>query len=137
MARPSSLNIFSLKPRESGLSLVLALQVALMFVLAPLASTGALPPLVVEICRLALAAAAVMLLSHNRWVSIAITLTLVVSIALTISLRTGTAVTIVELERFAALTAFDVAVAWAVVGVAAQAKLALIASWAPSFSICR
>ena len=118
MPRPSSLNIFSRKPRESGLSFVLALQVVLMFVLAPLASTGTLPPLVADICRLALAAAAVMLLSRNRWVSIAITLTLVVSIALTIGLRTGTAATIVELERFAALTAFDVAIAWAVVSVA-------------------
>jgi len=118
MPRPSSLNAFSFKPREGGLSLVLALQVALMFVLAPLASTGTLSPLVVEICRLALAAAAVLLLAQNRWVSIAITVTLVVSIALTVSLRTGTVATIVELEHFAALTAFDVAIAWAVVSVA-------------------
>jgi len=65
MPRPSWLNTFSRKPRESGLSLVLALQVVLMFVLAPLASTGALPPLVVDICRLAVAAAAVMLPSSS------------------------------------------------------------------------
>jgi Ion channel len=90
----------------------------MMFVLAPLASSGALPPLIVDICRLALAAAAVILLAHSRWVSIAITVTLVVSVALTLSLRSGTAVSIVELERFAALTAFDVAIAWAVANVA-------------------
>jgi len=106
------------KPRDSGLSVVLALQVALMFVLAPLASTGALPPLVVDICRLALGAAAVMLLAQNRWVSLAITLTLLISIALTVSVRSGTAITVVELERFAALTAFDLAIAWAVVNLA-------------------
>jgi Ion channel len=118
MPRTSSLIAVSSKPREGGLSLVLALQVALMFVLAPLASTGTLPPLVVDICRLALAAAAVMLLSRNRWGSIAITVTFIISIALTVSLRNGTAATIVELERFAALTAFDVAIAWAVANVA-------------------
>jgi hypothetical protein len=118
MPRPAWLSTLSRKPRESGLSVVLALQVALIFVLAPLASTGTLPPLVVDICRLAVAAAAVMLVARNRWVSIAITVTLVVSIGLTISLRSGSAATIVELERFAALTAFDVAIAWAVANVA-------------------
>jgi len=118
MSRISSLNAFFRKPRESGLSFVLALQVALMFVLAPLASTGVLPPLVVDICRLAMAAAAVMLLARNRWGSIAISVTFIVSIAMAISLRSGTAATIVELEHFAALTAFDVAIAWAVAKVA-------------------
>ena len=108
MPRSSWLNNLPHTPRESGLSVVLAFQVVMMFVLAPLAATGALPPLVVDVCRMALAAAAVILLAHNRWVSIAITLTLVVSIALTVSLRSGAAATIVEL-----------------------------ASWAPSFSICR
>src|ERR1700677_1818688 len=118
MSRPSWLNALSDKPREGGLSVILALQVALMFVLAPLASTGVLPTLVVEICRLAVGATAVILLAHNKWVSIAITVTLVVSIALTISLRSGSAATIVELEPFAALTAFDLAVAWAVANLA-------------------
>ena len=118
MPRPSSLNNLFYKPRESGLSVVLAFQVLMMFVLGPLAATGALPPLVVDICRLALAAAAVILLAHNRWVSIAITVTFVVSLTLTISLRSGAMATIVELERFAAVTAFDVAIAWAVTNVA-------------------
>jgi hypothetical protein len=112
------LNTLSRKPRESGLSVVLAFQVVMMFVLAPLASTGVLPSLVVDICRMALAAAAVILLSYSRWVSVAITATLVVSIALTVSLRSGSAATIVELQRFAALTAFDVAIAWAVANLA-------------------
>jgi hypothetical protein len=113
----SSLKNLSRKPRDSGLSVVLAFQVLLMFVLAPLAATGTLPPLVADICRLALAAAAVVLLAHNRWVSITIAVTFVVSLALTISLRSAAA-TIVELERFAALTAFDIAIAWAVANVA-------------------
>jgi Ion channel len=111
-------NNLSHAPREGGLSVVLAFQGVMMFVLAPLAATGMLPALTVDICRLALAAAAVLLLARSRWVSIAITVTVIVSIALTISLRSGTAATIVELERFAALTAFDVAIAWAVANLA-------------------
>jgi len=118
MPTPSWLFNPSRKPREGGLSVVLAFQVALMFVLAPLASTGVLPPLLVDICRLALAAAAVILLSRNRWVSIAIMTTFIVSAALTIGLRSDASVIVVELERFAALTAFDLAIAWAVINVA-------------------
>jgi hypothetical protein len=117
MPGSSWLRNLSGKPRESGLSVVLALQVVLMFVLAPLAATGILPPLVADICRLALAAAAVILLAHNRWISITIAVTFIVSLALTISLRSAAA-TIVELERFAALTAFDMAIAWAVANMA-------------------
>jgi hypothetical protein len=97
---------------------VLGFQVVLMFVFAPLASSGVLSPLVVDVCRLALAAAAVMWLAHTRWVSITITVTLAVSLALTIGARSENALTVVELERSAALTAFDVAIAWAVAHVA-------------------
>jgi hypothetical protein len=118
MPRPSWFSNLSHKPREAGLSVVLAFQVIMMFVLAPLASTGVLPPLVVDVCRLALAAAAVILLARSRWVSIAIAATFVVSLALTLGVHSGPAATIVELERFAAVTAFDVAIAWAVAKVA-------------------
>ncbi len=108
----------SWKTREGGLSVVLAIQVTLMFVLAPLASAGVVPPLVGDICRLALAGAAVLLLSHSRWVSIAISVTFIVSVALTITLRSEAGTIVVELERFVALTAFDLAIAWAVATVA-------------------
>ena len=118
MPTPSWLPDLSRKPREGGLSVVLAFQVTLMFVLAPLASTGTLPPLVVDICRLALAAAAVMLLSRSRWAAVAITTTFIVSVVLTLGLRSDASAIVVELEHFVALTAFDLAIAWAVVNVA-------------------
>lgn len=98
--------------------MVLAFQVVLIFLLAPLASIGLLPPLVVDICRMGLAATAVILLTQNWWASIAITATLIASIVLSISVRSGFAATAVELERFAALMAFDLAIAWAVANVA-------------------
>jgi hypothetical protein len=73
---------------------------------------------VVDICRLAVAAAAVILLSHSRWVSIAISATFMVSVTLTIGLRSDASAIVVELQRFVALTAFDLAIAWAVANVA-------------------
>lgn len=106
------------RPREGGLSIVLALQVTLLFVLAPLASSGLLPALVVDTCRLALAAAAVMLLARNWLVSVIIAAALIASVLLSVVLRSGPAATAVELEQFAALTAFDLAIAWAVANVA-------------------
>jgi Ion channel len=118
MPTPSWLTDSSRKPREGGLSVVLVFQVALIFVLAPLASSRLLSPVIVDICRLALAAAAVLLLSRSRWVSIAIVTTLLVSVALTVVLRSESAAIAVELERFAAVTAFDLAIAWAVAHVA-------------------
>jgi Ion channel len=118
MPTRSALSGTSRRPRDGGLSVVLAFQVILMFVLAPLASTGVVPMLLIDVCRLALAAAAVVLLSRSRWVSMAIAATFVVSLALTVGLRSDASATVVELERFAALTAFDLAIAWAVANVA-------------------
>jgi hypothetical protein len=102
--------------REVGLGVVLALQVVIMFVLAPLAAMQILSPLILDTFRMALAAAAVMLLARHRLVSAAITITFLVSVVLSISFQS--AATTVALERCAALTAFDLAIAWAVANVA-------------------
>lgn len=104
--------------REFGLGVVLVLQALIMFVLAPLAAMQMLSPLVLDIFRMALAAAAVMLLARHRLVAAAITVTFLVSVLLSISLRSSAAQTGVVLERCAALTAFDLAIAWAVANVA-------------------
>jgi Ion channel len=98
------------------LGVVLALQVVIMFVLAPLAAMQILSPLILGTFRMALAAAAVMLLARHRLVSAAITITFLVSVVLSISFQS--AATTVALERCAALTAFDLAIAWAVANVA-------------------
>jgi hypothetical protein len=108
----------SRQPRDGGLSVVLAFQVVLMFILTPLASIAVLPWVVVDVCRLALAAAAMLLLSHSRWVAMTIAATFAVSLLLTLGFRSGDSANGAELERFAALTAFDLAIAWAVAHVA-------------------
>ena len=71
--------------REAGLGVVLALQAVIMFVLAPLAAMQLLSPLILDIFRMALAAAAVMLLARNRLVSAAITASFVVSVLMSVS----------------------------------------------------
>ena len=104
--------------REVGLGVVLALQVVIMFVLAPLAAMQILSPLILDTFRMALAAAAVMLLARHRLVSAAITITFFVSVVLSISFQSSSTASTVALERCAALTAFDLAIAWAVANVA-------------------
>ena len=104
--------------REVGLGVVLALQVVMMFALAPLAAMQILSPLVLDVFRMTLAAAAVMLLARHRLVSAAITVTFLVSVVLSISFQSSTAASTLALERCVALTAFDLAIAWAVTNVA-------------------
>jgi hypothetical protein len=104
--------------REVGLGVVLALQVVIMFALAPLAAMQILSPLVLDVFRMTLAAAAVMLLARHRLVSAAITVTFLVSVVLSISFQSSTAASTLALERCVALTAFDLAIAWAVANVA-------------------
>ena len=55
---------------EIGLSIALALQIAVMFVAAPLSATGVLPPLGIDILRMGLAAAAVLLVSRSHRLSL-------------------------------------------------------------------
>jgi hypothetical protein len=100
--------------REIGLSVVLALQGSIMFIVAPLAATGFVPPVVVDVFRIGMAGAAAILLTRNRLVSLFIIATLIISLLLSVGLRTGPAATGVYLERLAATTAFDLGVAGAV-----------------------
>ncbi len=106
------------RSREVGLSVVLVIQGGIMFVIAPLAATGFLRSIVVDVFRVGLAAAAVILLTRNRLASVAILATFLLSLALSVGLRTGGAATAVAIERLAATTAFDLAVAAAVANVA-------------------
>ena len=53
--------------QDAGLSVVLALQVSIMFVVGPLAATGHLAPATVDVFRFGLAAAAVLMLASSRW----------------------------------------------------------------------
>ena len=96
---------------EIGLSIVLAIQIAIMFAAAPLAATGLLPPLVVDLFRIGLAGAAVLLVARSRELSLTVAVTFVLSLAVTVGLSGRGADTVAGLERLAAVTTFDVALA--------------------------
>lgn len=104
--------------RDLGLSIVLVIQVATMFVIAPLAATGVLSALAVDLARFALAAAAVVLLTRNRLVAIVIGATFAVSLLPSLLLRSGGGATAILVVRAGITTLFDLAVAGAVAHVA-------------------
>ncbi len=96
---------------EIGLSVVLGLQMGVIFAVAPLAATGVLPPLVVDLFRIGLAAAAVLLVSRSRTLSLAIGATFLLSLALSVGLSRTRGDVAVNVERLAAATAFDLSLA--------------------------
>jgi len=104
--------------REVGLSIVLALQVGIMFVLGPLAATGVISSLVMDGFRIGMAAVAVVLLARRRLVSYGIVGTAVAVILLSALVPRGTGEVALSLMRLLAATAFDLAVAAAVANVA-------------------
>ena len=106
------------RSREVGLSVELMIQVGIMFVMSPLAATGEAPVLWVEILRIGLAAAAVILLTRSHVASLAIVATFAVSLLLLMEVRTGMGATAVQAGRLPATAAFDLAVAAAVANVA-------------------
>src|SRR5580658_6986001 len=106
------------RSQEFGLSFILALQAGTMFVLAPLTATGVLSGNIIELCRMGLAAVAVILVTRNRFVSVAIVVTLLSSVLLSIGFRSAGDAVVVSLGRIVASTAFDLAIAWAVAKVA-------------------
>jgi hypothetical protein len=103
---------------EAGLSLILLLQVSLMFVVAPLAATGWLSPPMVEAFRFGLAAAAVLTLVRGR-LSVALILgSFGASVLLTHELRAGVGAMALSFSRIAVTSLFDLVVAVAVARVA-------------------
>jgi Ion channel len=95
---------------EIGLSIVLGLQIAIMFVIAPLAATGLLPGTTVDLFRLGLAAVAVLLVTPNRLGAAVVGITFLVSLLLSFGFSTGVSGLVVALERLTAVTAFDLAI---------------------------
>lgn len=106
------------RSREAGLSLILALEIGIMFVMAPLAATGVVAPVVLDLLRLGLAAAAAVLLTRNGLASLAIGATFLATLILSVAVRSQGGAEAVSLGRIAAATGFDLAIAGAVANVA-------------------
>ena len=104
--------------RDSGLSVILAIQASIMFVVAPLAATGLLGPGISEFFRFGLAAAAVLMISRSRAIMIMIAATFLLSLVLAVRLRSGLGAEAVYLGQIVFTTTFDAAVSIAVARVA-------------------
>lgn len=104
--------------REGGLSALLAIQASVIFILAPLAATGGLPPMVIELARFVLAAVAVLTVVRSRAVLSLLAALLAASFVLSLSFRVGAAGVVLSLVRLGLTATFDVVVAVAVARVA-------------------
>lgn len=109
--------LFDALRREAGLSLILAIEGVIIFVLAPLSATGWIGPQTLEAFRFGLAAAAVLTLTRRRAIAGLIICSFVVSILIG-HVRAGPTANASLLVRMAITTVFDLAVAWAVARVA-------------------
>jgi hypothetical protein len=93
---------------------ILALQVAMMFVVGPLAGTGLLSLEATGVMRVGLAATAILMVNRNRWVGALLGATFTVSLICTILLRSGFAGRATLFANIGVTVAFDLAVAWTV-----------------------
>jgi hypothetical protein len=100
--------------REAGLSVILAIQVMIVFVVAPLASTGRISLEVTEMLRFGLALVAILIVTTNRLLGVAIAATFMVSLFLSHQLRIGAGGAEIYPINILVTTAFDLAVTWTV-----------------------
>ena len=100
--------------REVGLSVILALQAALIFVVSPLAGTGWIRADVTEILRFGLAATAILVVNRNRLIGACVAVTFVVSLICGLYLRSEAASLALSQVNLFVTIAFDLAVAWTV-----------------------
>jgi hypothetical protein len=99
---------------EVGLSLLLAMQVLVVFVLAPLSGTGKLGPAVVEVSRFVLAAIAIFVITRHRVARLVIAGTFVASLLLTSALAQAFSGHAAQIWSIVMTTAFEAAVTWSV-----------------------
>lgn len=100
--------------QEIGLSVVLAIQVSIMFVVAPLAATGFLSITWVDVFRFGLAAVAALMVAHSRAMTWTIAIAFIASVSVTFGLRGAPFERANYLYRDVVTTAFDLSVAIAV-----------------------
>jgi hypothetical protein len=100
--------------REAGLSIILVLQMLIIFVVSPLAGTGLVKAEVTELLRFGLAATAILIVNRVRVIGVCVGITFVVSLICTLDLRSGAASQVTYLANIGFTTAFDLTVAWSV-----------------------
>jgi hypothetical protein len=114
----SSARLMVMMRREAGLSVVLAIQASIMFVVSPLAATGVIFPGALDVFRFALATTAVLMLTRDRFAAALIVATFLVSLSLSFVMQRGDREAAGYVLRVAVTTAFDLSIATTVARVA-------------------
>lgn len=100
-----------LRREEIGLTIVLALQGATIFIVAPLASLGVITSGGVDLCRFFLATAAVLLVTRTRTSALLVFSTFLISLAVSGALRSGPGDVASHLIRISVTSFFDLLIA--------------------------
>lgn len=96
--------------RDAGLTAILVMQAAVMFLVGPMAGAGMIRPELVEILRIAMAAIAVLIVNRRRVVGLAVTL--IFAVTLITHVRGGSpSLTVIMLINSVTIIVFDVGVA--------------------------
>jgi hypothetical protein len=99
---------------DVGLSVILALQAMIIFVVSPLAGVGWLRVDMIEILRFGLAATAILVVNRSRWIGLCVAVTFVISLICGHYLRSEAASMALAQVNVGVTIAFDLAVAWMV-----------------------
>ncbi len=103
---------------DIGFSFILAIQIAVIFVVAPLATTGAASVDLVEMLRFGLAATTMLVIARHPAVRAAVALAFVASLLASLHWRLGQTASVIAEVKIAVTIGFDVTVA-TIVGIAA------------------
>lgn len=103
---------------DIGFSIILAIQIAVIFVIAPLAATGRASAELIEMLRFGLAATTILIIARHPLVRVAVATAFVVSLAVSLQWRLGQTAIVISAIKIGTTIGFDMMVA-TVVGFAA------------------
>ncbi len=103
---------------DVGLSIILAIQIAIIFIVGPLAATPAVSTQLVEMLRFGLAATTILIVSRNRTVGIVVALAFIATLLASLHWQLGGTAAAIALGKIIVTVIFDMLVA-AVVAFAA------------------
>lgn len=96
---------------DVGLSIVLAIQISIVFVVAPLAATEAVSAQLAEMLRFGLALTTILIVARNPWLRCALGLTFVATLFLSLHWQLGATASVIAIVKIVITLAFDVFVA--------------------------
>ena len=96
---------------DVGLSVILAIQISIVFIVAPLAATDSVTVQLAEMLRFGLAATMILIVAHNRWVRAAVAVAFIATLAATLHWQFGGTADAIVLGKIIVTIFFDAVVA--------------------------